>query len=78
MTAKWLARFPLNEDRTNNPKHSHLHRMPPIMKFVNLVLLFAAMAMAAPNPAPNGELLVSLLLPANPPCGLGYKCELFG
>jgi hypothetical protein len=31
------------------------------MKFVNTVLfLFTAVAMAAPNPAPNGEVLVSL------------------
>ena len=29
------------------------------MKFFNVALLFAGVALAAPNPAPNGELLVS-------------------
>jgi hypothetical protein len=29
------------------------------MKFLNAALLFAGLALAAPNPAPNGEVLVS-------------------
>jgi hypothetical protein len=31
------------------------------MKFFNVALLFAGIAMAAPHPAPEGEVLVSFL-----------------